>query len=349
MNTIHKVERTDRMNCKEPNVLIIRSSGAERSAAQHDPAVREEIMKLTEAEEVLIFNEMTKRKQCPRLIGLIEKGRVEEFRSMHCILPQEVLMPQYMQDIAKAFARMHTLDLPLGKKRWTPFWKRAAAGYPKRTTQKWLKALAHELGIECVATTIDYGEEVEWLIKVQEKYYDRRSRRALIQADTHYLNLVVNEHPRQGELNVWLLDYELCSYGPRGLDLGAHFLNRQMLWGDDNLQHAYISGLEQHTHEERIAFLRFYRDELRRLHLDDFDENGVDSIDNLLFESYVGALLYHCFFNYIAFFRYTEEQARNAQGGESMVRITHAFSSAYLEAKRRAIEKYPFLDPSVIG
>lgn len=290
MNSIHKIERKDAGDEEEPKSVIIRTSGNERSQHYHDPAIREEMMKLTQAEEVLCFREMSRQKQCPRFIGIIEGGRVEEFRKMHFITSKEVLMPKYMEDIAKAFARMHTLDLPLSRNRWEPFWKRAEIGYREKPFQSWGRKLADEQGLDfSQCDSIKYHEEVQWLDKIRHKHFDARSRLGLIQADTHYMNLVVNEEPREGEHNVYLLDYELCSYGPRGLDLGAHFFNKAMNFTDEA---TFLSGEEMHNEEERIKFLKYYQAEIKRLGVKNFDESGLDSIDNLLFKSYRRTMLY---------------------------------------------------------
>lgn len=342
MNTIHKVGRKNGANLIEPNAVIIRTAGTERSKHHHDPTIRKEMMKLTNAEEILTFSEMSRRNLCPMLIGIFEGGRVEEFRKMHSITSEEVLMPQYMEDIAKSFARMHSLKLPLSKKEWDPFWERAKNGYKARPHTEWLKDVETDVDLS-YSLSLDYCEETLWLNKVREKYFNIRSRDAFIQADTHYMNLVVNEEPRQGELNVYLLDYELCSYGPRGLDLGAHFLNRVLDFGNEG---SFLSGERMHTEEERRQFLKYYQDELRTLgSIKDFDDQGLDSIDNLLFESYIGALLYHVFFNYIAFNLTPKEQAL---AHPMFLNAVSGFSYAYCEAKKLAIEKYPFIDPKVI-
>ena len=343
MNTIHKVERKDGGCKKEPNVLIIRTSGTEHSQHHHDPSIREEIMKLTEAEEILVVNEMSRLKQCPRLVGIFEGGRVEEFRKMRCITPDEVLMPELMEDSAKAFARMHLLQVPLSRDMWEPFWKRAYNGFKSNPATTWVKRMAEKGGFDISAfLSLKYEEEVLWLDKVRHRHLDTRSRITFIQTDAQYTNLVVNEEPREGELNVFLLDYEISSYGPRGFDLGAHFLNREM--GFQNLVRKY-SGKKMHTEEERKQFLKFYQEEIKRLGVEDFDDQGIDSIDNLLFESYVGALLFHVFFTYIAV---------NCSREEDLVSYTtfpvfcNEFSLIYIKCKKLAIEKYPFLDPKVL-
>ena len=343
MNSIHKVERKDGGNKEEPNAIIIRTSGSERSQRHHDPAIKKEMMKVTEAEEVLVFNEMSRQKQCPRLIGIFEGGRIEEFRKMHWITSKEVVEPKYMEDIAKAFARLHSLKVPLSKSRWEPFWKKAYEGYKNNPFTAWAKELAKENGHDfSPCLSFKHHEDVLWLDKIREKYLNARSKTAFILGDTHYMNLVINEEPNPGELNVYLLDYELCSYGPRGLDLGAHFFNKEL---GSVIERNFTDVYSMHTEEERRKFLKYYQDELKRLGVKDFDDQGLDSIDNLLFESYVGALLYYLFFNYIAINLSNAEAARMHQNF-GLFPIT--FCKIYLKCKKLLIEKYPFLDPEVI-
>ena len=299
-------------------------------------------MKMTQAEEMVAFAEMSRLKQCPRLIGVFEDGRVEEFRKMHFISRDEVLIPEYMEDIAKAFARMHLMQLPLSRTKWQPFWDKAEKGYKDKPLTGWIEKYANGIDVS-VALSLNYYEEVVWLKKVLKKYFNARSRDGFIQADAHYKNLVVNEEPREGELKVFLLDYEISSYGPRGLDLGGHFFARE---ANFTVPEYWLDRMDMHSEEQRRRFLKYYQQEVKKLGcIEDFDEEGLDSIDNLLFESYVGALLYHMFFVYIAFNLIGEKRAKERPG---MVVAPNYFASVYIKSKKLAIQKYPFLDPKLI-
>lgn len=340
MNTIYKVERIVGENIIEPNELVIRTYGGIVEGG-HDPAIREEKMKLTIAEEILVFNEMSRNKQSPKLIGIFEGGRIEEFVQMRFIKADEVIMPNYIEDIAKAFARMHSLKLPISRTKWEPFWKKAEEGFKNKPFSKWLKPLASKHGYDVTeACSINYHQELLWINQIRSKFFNKRSRDAFIQADAHYMNLVVNEKPKEGELKVFLLDYELNSYGPRGIDLGGHFFNRPL----DFSNHQNMStGKPVHTEEEKIQFLKYYQLEVKRLNfIENFDEKGLDSIENLLFESHVGGLMYHLFFTYIAF-NLTGEKTLTKK--PDLISGLKTFSHVYLIAKKNAIEIYPFLEP----
>ena len=343
MNSIHKVERINGINKEEPNIIIVRTSGSELSGDVTNEKIRSDMMKLTEAEELLIVQEMSRLGRSPKLLGVFENGRVEEFRKMHNITPKEVIMPKYMEDSARAFAQFHSIKLPLNKARWDPFWEKAYHLFKNNDFNDWARRVAEELGLDASPfLSLKYDEEILWLNKIREKHFNDRSRMALLQDDTHYMNLVVNEKPRSGELNVYLLDYELCTYGPRGLDLGAHFFNRTM---DFENYETFSSGEEMHTEEQRIQFLKYYQDELRKLDIKDFDDQGLDSIDNLLFESYVGALLYHVYFQHIAVNTATEEEREKFK---TFLAFNIHFSKVYHKCKELTIEKYPFLDPKML-
>lgn len=340
MNTIYKVQRVDNGNIIEPNALVIRTYGGIVEGG-HDPAIREEKMKLTIAEEILVFSEMSRRKQCPKLLGIFEGGRIEVFVKMRFIKADEVISPLYMEDIAKAFARMHSLNVPLNRTKWEPFWKKAELGYKNKPFSRWLRPLAAKHGYDVnEVCSINYYEELLWIKKVRQKYFNSKSRDAFIQADAHYMNLVVNEEPKEDELKVFLLDYELNSYGPRGIDLGGHFFNRPL---DFSNHQNMATGKDLHTEEEKRKFLHFYQKEVKKLgFIKNFDENGLDSVDNLLFESHIGGLLYHLFFSYIAF-NLTGEKTLTKKPDLISGLIT--FGRIYLEAKKRAIQIYPFLEP----
>ena len=62
-----------------------------------------------DAEEVLFFAEMARRGWGPKLYGVFDGGRVEEFVVSHTLTPEESKHPAVMKDLAQGFARVHSL------------------------------------------------------------------------------------------------------------------------------------------------------------------------------------------------------------------------------------------------
>ena len=63
----------------------------------------------------LISHEVSKRGWGPKLYGLFDSGRIEEYVDSRVLLASEAFEEQMASHVAKAYARFHSLDLPLEK------------------------------------------------------------------------------------------------------------------------------------------------------------------------------------------------------------------------------------------
>ena len=61
----------------------------------------------------LIFHEQSSRGWGPKLYGLMDDGRVEEFVDCHTLTAEEAFTPEINRDLARALARFQSLDLPI--------------------------------------------------------------------------------------------------------------------------------------------------------------------------------------------------------------------------------------------
>ena len=91
---------------KEPPAVIIRKYGGR--VVSETPA-KKDLRPITETEELLIVHALSREKLMPRLIGLFDGGRIEEFVDCRPITGNEVLDPDIMSDLAKNMARIHAL------------------------------------------------------------------------------------------------------------------------------------------------------------------------------------------------------------------------------------------------
>ena len=125
-------------------------------------------------------------------------------------------------------------------------------------------------------TSIDYEKEIDW---IETQFSSLPMRKNFILYDMNYLNCLVRNDPKEGQMRVLLIDYDISR---RGVDLGCHFFNRRLnvLSEDKNF---VIPNSKFPSDAEKRRFLGIYQQEIKRLNIwTDFDENGIDSIDNLL-------------------------------------------------------------------
>lgn len=63
----------------------------------------------------IIAYEQSCRKWGPKLFGLFNEGRIEEFIDCHTLTAEEAFTPDISKDVAKSYARFHSLKLPFNQ------------------------------------------------------------------------------------------------------------------------------------------------------------------------------------------------------------------------------------------
>ena len=97
---------------KEPNKLIIRMYGGNMI----DNEMKNTLMKLTINQELVLLGELGHRGLAPKVYGIFEEGRIEEFIGHHMMTEEEACTPEIQRDMAKTIARFHSVDnVPLPK------------------------------------------------------------------------------------------------------------------------------------------------------------------------------------------------------------------------------------------
>lgn len=251
----------------------------------------------TDISQTLIQYEMSRRELGPKLYGLIKGGSIEEFIDAHTLTSEESADPIISQEIAHSLAAVHAIKgLPL---------KLNAREENDRMQKEWIQMIPknrdylynnqkiqkYNIDLDFVMN-FEYAQQIDWLIS---KYKELKLRKNFILNDMNYLNCLVRNNPIEGRSRVMLIDYDLGHYDYRGIDLGIHFFNRRIKY--DAKEDKIIPGSSFPSIEEKRQFLKFYQQEIKRLNVwNDFDENGIDSIDNLLIESLIGQCNYCLFF-----------------------------------------------------
>ena len=232
----------------------------------------------------LIFYEMSKRAWGPKLYGLIEAGRIEEMVDCHTLTPGEAFTPEFILDVAKAYARFHSLQLPMNRQRFDLLdMSLASVDRSKEQLAEFLesKNLAEPDPLMSFKRLHDFpfDEEGKWLQSIRPQI---KQRTVLCTMDPNYLNrLVRNQKPSDPDATrTLIIDFDITAYFDRGFDLGGHlvhgmFTNRQL----------------RYPSEAVTAFLTAYLDEAEKL-FQNFDSNSLDSLSNLMLECEFNSLAY---------------------------------------------------------
>ena len=130
-------------------------------------------------------------------------------------------------------------------------------------------------------------EESEWLNSIRKKVSERV---VLATMDPIYLNrLMRSEKSSDPEATrCFIIDYDFTAYSNRGYDLGGHFIERLFDWSGRDTK---ITGLTYPSEAERATFLSFYLEECEKV-LDDFEKSTLDSLENVMLEADLNAMVY---------------------------------------------------------
>lgn len=304
VNSVYLVERKASAGAKsEPNQLIIRQSGGGRITFRPED---EELFKNTIIEESIIFYEASKLLIAPKLYGVYERGRVEEYVSSHTLKCNDVTDESIRCEIARKFASFHSMKIPIRRDKYHDIRRiiirdmTACACLDQRVKCIPQYLLNENINFDSILA-YDYLSEYRWLNGVLENV---KSRVSLLLSDNNYLNVLIRDdggdHTKDGR--VVLIDFEAAYYGPRLLDFGGHFVLRTIDWSlpySDKGTHVDILGDDDRDH-----WLNEYRTQLLNLKaFDDLDVDGIDSLSHMREEADLGILMQSLVWSFFLFSR----------------------------------------------
>ncbi|CAG2100172.1 unnamed protein product [Medioppia subpectinata] len=171
----------------------------------------------------LITMLLSERGLGPKLYGVFPGGRLEEFIPSRTIERQELKEPAYMAIIAKKFAQIHRLDVPVDKH----------PDYLFKTLEQSIDTvLNHKPGpedtnlcpnpeLERELLAYDFRRELRWLRRVLPEC---GSPVVFAHNDLTYGNILIPDDPLAYEDGLLAIDYEFAAYNYRGFDFGSHFM-----------------------------------------------------------------------------------------------------------------------------
>lgn len=279
----------------EPDQLIIRLFGGNLSADAMSA-----FKNLGESGEVLLRYHLSKHKFGPKLLGVFKGGLLEEFVPSHTATNEDFSNEQIRFEIARNFARYHSLGLPVSKKPVTMTGEMVNKfeGFlkNKETLRTEFKKCQVEKGLEDVdidaLLDYDYQSEVKWILETELKV---KGREVFTLKDVNRGNVLIRDTPNERDERVMLIDYDFSGIGPRGLDIGGHFKAHC----DDSSNDDFRSGLDFPSEEWQQDFAREYLRELKNIGKLDIDEDGLDSVHQILMEANFYTMVWSLFCDFM--------------------------------------------------
>lgn len=325
VNTLHLISRSN-MARNEPASVLIRHFGQAVDAEEPPPSSTT----LSATEQAVMCYEMGRRGWGPKLYGTFPGGRVEEFIVSHTLTAAESMEPKIRRDIARSYARLHSLDLPFRKQNF----KQAVSEMTEIMAKK--DALAEGLAkLDCgqeaedlakIIRTTDWAGELEW---VSSLFIKHDCKKAVVIGDANYLNILVKDF--DSECQIMLIDYETAAYAYRGIDIGGHFTERQYCWGDPKTN---LTGFPPSNLEEQRAFCESYIHEMQIMGR---TMTAIDTVEHLLIESNIGRL-YQILFSVSLCFR--DGVPAELTWAGSMSGLIHMMES-YTKLKQQFVKSCP--------
>lgn len=315
-NTVHIIRRKNQAT-REPAVLILRHYGG------NDFDMRSMAVKCSEMEETLIANEMSAKGWGPKLYGVFAGGRVEEFIDSISSTPRDFLDQSLRHELARNYARFHSLQLPLQRNKIETFRDDVCSVSP----ETWKTLTDHVLTqtpdlLHALQDLMDWdtGSDKEWLFDVCAK---EGFLRAFCITDVNALNILIRKDRQEGKSSIVLVDYEMGCYGYAAQDIGGHMMFRM---ADASNKETMLSGLEYPSIEYITDFVTVYLDERRKL-------GTVDAsltVDELVRQTLFGSLMFTVLF--------TEAllgEPHTMTSEKNMLRIARELRRAYTTLKER--------------
>lgn len=285
MNSLQLIWR-DTTAVSEPKSILIRHFG--RSGTIEEPSSTS--LTLSAAQQAIVYWEMTRRGWGPKIYGFFPGGRLEEyFVDSHTLTAAECLQPGIRREVARSYARLHSLRLPLRHDSSKLIVHEFIENLHSKREEvlQTLRAIDDPRATKYADTfeTTDWAAELNWVMSL---FTHHSCKLTTIHGDTNHLNvLVCPSNTSTPNPRIILIDYETVSHHYRGFDIGGHFAERMYSYTQPSSQ---LTGFSAPDETEQRAFCEAYVDELRELG-EVLDEN--DTVEHVLLEARIGRLWHY--------------------------------------------------------
>ncbi|KAK5111128.1 hypothetical protein LTR62_005327 [Meristemomyces frigidus] len=288
INTINLVSR-DTTAAAEPAAVIVRHFGLE--GYQEEPPG--DSITLSAAQQAVVCWEMSRRGLGPKIYGFFPGGRLEEYIDSHTLTAAESTEADIRRDVARSYARLHSLQLPLRRDSFSMVGRDFIVSMKNKQ-----KAAAQELQAIDDTVARDYFllfQETDWVQELQwvsDLFAKHNCKMTITQGDTNYLNILVKNY--DSECRVMLIDYETVCFSYRGSDIGGHFNERMYRYSQPD---THLTGFSAPNAQEQREFCEAYLHELRFLGC---EMTEYDTVDHLMLEASIGRMYQLLFTNFMS-------------------------------------------------
>ncbi|KAI1304234.1 Choline/ethanolamine kinase [Halotydeus destructor] len=246
-----------------------------------------------EAAEALLFRTLAEAGLGPKLYGVFEGGRLEEFIDGRMFTFQDGQDRGSMRAVARQLARCHSLEVEIRK---SPDISEAnyESSVSKISKEYFQCTFLDKMDKLDIATqdklrlllTIDYEARFKWLM---ERLKSTKSRVVFSHFD-HYGNNILVKNDRtvvESEFDLSLVDVECFAMFYRAADIGVFLHELSYNWGH-NFEPPYNGHVDEDTQR---AFIEDYIELWKELNPDKFDA-ALDNVDHIMIEQKAGAMLF---------------------------------------------------------
>jgi len=284
INSLQLIWR-DNIALTEPAAMLIRHFG--RSGEIEEP--KSTSTTLSAAQQAIVYWEMSRRGWGPEIYGFFPGGRLEEyFVGAHTLTAAESTQPEILRGIARSYARLHSLELPLRRDSSELITQELFESVQSKRAEvlRTLQTVDDPFARKYVAIfeATDWVSEMEWVRKL---FKEHNCKITVTHGDTNHLNVLIKNADVKDR--VVLIDYETVSYSYRGFDLGGHFTERMYCYNHPDTQ---LTGYSVPDKEEQQAFCKAYLQELQDL---GEKRSEHETVPQIMLEATIGRL-YHLLF-----------------------------------------------------
>ena len=250
--------------------FLVRLYGG-RLVADDEPAKT-----LSPTEEALIFQANDLAGLGPRLYGVFDGGRVEEFVPSHTLRDIDLEDNEVLLQVARKLARFHALRVPMNKE--TRDTLNVVEIYISQYVEERFLKMIKQLdgGDASFMTSFDYTSEIKWLRRMEPNI---GGRLVTLHGDLHKSNILVRDQVDSFNERIMLIDFELTGTEYRGRDIGTFFVSMEI---NDN---PMSNNVEYSNRDRQKAFITEYLRQTQKLAAFELDEQGIDSVDHVMMEA----------------------------------------------------------------
>lgn len=215
----------------------------------------------------------------PKLLGVFDGGRVEEFVPSHRLTEADLADENTSIELIRKLARFHSLQLPVSKQK-RDMLLMSAISQDEYKKENLLKIVEH-VGLNVDDYSFpdeEYRAEHAFLLSFESKV---GGRLVLCHGDLNKNNILVRDSPDKFNEHIMLIDYEAAATDYRGCDLAGLLFVRMFEMKDDG-SFDIVCGWPDD--EYRRMIVTEYLNETKKLNYFEFDENGIDSVDHVMME-----------------------------------------------------------------